>query len=289
MIMVTGAAGGLGGAVLARLRAVGAEVVAGSSRPDGVESPVRRVDFDDVDTMTVAMTGIRTLLLVSAGFAEDDVVMRRHRQAIDAAVATGVRHIVYTSLIGAGDQLSIATPHRYTEALFAAAPVDTTILRNGLYTELFAGEVIRAVHAGHLSVPWGTGRAYPVARDDLAAAAATVVREIDADRAAGAQVRHAGAVYELGGPRAVGGAELAELAARIAGRTVEYRPTALADARAELVGFGLLPYQVGHMLSTSSVIQAGLLESSASDLPGLLGDEPSDPADVIRLAAGSLG
>lgn len=45
----------------------------------------------------MGFTGVDTLVLVSAGTAEDDVVIRRHDNAIRAAEHDGVGHIVYTS------------------------------------------------------------------------------------------------------------------------------------------------------------------------------------------------
>ncbi|HCB56651.1 MAG TPA: NmrA family transcriptional regulator, partial [Arthrobacter bacterium] len=61
------------------------------------------LDFDDPGTLD--FTGVHTLVLVSAGTAEDDVVINRHENAITAAERDGVRHIVYTSLADDGDHL----------------------------------------------------------------------------------------------------------------------------------------------------------------------------------------
>jgi NAD(P)H dehydrogenase (quinone) len=116
MLLVTGTGGQLGSRTLAALRSRGAEVTGGSRTPgDGV----RRVDFDDPASLD--LRGVSTLVLVSAGYAEDDEVIARHGDVVDAARRDGVTHVVYTSVTGAGDHLAFALAHRATERLLAAS------------------------------------------------------------------------------------------------------------------------------------------------------------------------
>jgi NAD(P)H dehydrogenase (quinone) len=184
--------------------------------------------------------------------------------------------VVYTSLIGAGDHLSIAAAHRRTERLLAASPMDATILRNGLYAELFAAETQGALGSGELALAWGEGGLRPVVREDLAEVAATVAREVDAGEGA-----HAGRVYELDGTEYVDGESLAAALGEVAGEPIRYRDIELAAIREALPQFGLLPYQVAHTLSILSNIKGGLLDGPASDLPKLLGREPRSPIGVL--------
>jgi NAD(P)H dehydrogenase (quinone) len=101
MILVTGANGNLGSATLAAVHAHGAIATGGSRTPsDGM----RQLDFDDHAGIDLA--GVSTLVLISAGYAEDDHVIRRHAAVLDAAVRDGVRHVIYTSLTGVGDHLA---------------------------------------------------------------------------------------------------------------------------------------------------------------------------------------
>lgn len=274
MILVTGGSGALAEGIAKALRAEGVDPVIGTRDP-GTASH-RRVDFDAPETLPEAFTGVDTLVLISAGYAEDDVVYARHGAAIGAAERAGVRHVVYTSLIGAGDHLSIAAAHRRTERLLAASPLDATILRNGLYAELFAAEAQGALASGELALAWGEGGLRPVVREDLAEAAATVAREIDAGEGA-----HAGRVYELDGTEYVDGESLAAALGEIAGEPIIYRDVALAAVREALPHLGLLPYQVAHTLSILSNIKGGLLDGAASDLPKLLGREPRSPIGVL--------
>jgi uncharacterized protein YbjT (DUF2867 family) len=283
VILVTGASGALGGLVFERLTTVpGVDVVAGRHSPD---AGARRIDFDQASTLVDGFGGVDVLVFVSAGAAEDDVVLDRHGAAIQAAAAAGVRHVIYTSLVGAGDRLTIALSHRWTEIRLARALFDVTILRNGLYAEIPARIALAAAESaaatGVFRAPLGCGRMSVVAREDLADAAARVAVEVQRSLDVGERSPHAGRTYELDGVTAVGGREIATALAQALERPVRYEPGWLGDARAELARSGLEPCRVGHTMSMLSNVSAGLLESPTSELPELLGRPPTGVNDLI--------
>jgi NAD(P)H dehydrogenase (quinone) len=159
-------------------------VAAGGSRtPD---DGMRRLDFDD--RVNLDLAGVSTLVLISAGYAEDDQVVGRHSAVLDAAVRDGVRHVVYTSLTDSGDHLGFALAHRATERLVRASGLPWTILRNGLYAELFGGLLMWS--GNDVESAFGDGALAAVAREDLAEAAAIVAAD---------PARHSGRAYDLVG------------------------------------------------------------------------------------------
>ncbi|MGH3736108.1 MAG: NmrA family NAD(P)-binding protein [Micromonosporaceae bacterium] len=283
MILVTGTSGALGRLVHQRLGAGGTDVVAGTRTPR--HASAREIDFDRPHTLTSGFAGVDVLVFISAGYAEDDVVLARHGAVVDAATGAGVRHLIYTSLAGSADRLTIAVPHRWTEARLANAPYDVTILRNGLYAELAAGLATAAAESaaasGVFSAPWGDGRMSLVAREDLAEVAARVAAESATDLAAGRRSRHAGRTYELEGVTAISGADLAAILSDVHTTSVRYHPGSLGATRAELAANGLEPYQVGHTISMFSNLNAGQLKAAHSDLPALLDGPPRPAIDLI--------
>lgn len=292
MILVTGVSGGLGRLVLGGLAVrEGLDVVGGTRGGDGRSA--RRVDFDDPASLPGAFSGVDVLLVISAGYAEDDVVYARHGAVADAAATAGVRHVVYTSLASSGESMTIALPHRWTEDRLAAGPFTTTILRNGLYTEVPVGLATagagEAAATGVFAAPFGEGRVSVVAKQDLADAAVRVAAESQLDLAAGRPSRHADRVYELEGATAIGGADIAGVLAEALGRPVAYRAASLAETRAGLEGSGLEPYQVTHALSVFSNVIAGRAEARSSDLAGLLGEAPRPVLDAITAAVRAGG
>ncbi|TDC91802.1 NmrA family transcriptional regulator [Nonomuraea deserti] len=287
MILVTGVSGALAGAILGGLRAVDGLEAAGASS-SGHGAAVRHADFDRPETLDDAFAGVDVLVFVSAGYAEDDVVLARHGVVVRAAAGAGVKHVIYTSLAASGEHLTIALAHRWTEARLAGAPFDVTVLRNGLYAEIPAGLALAgaaaAAESGVFAAPLGQGRMPVVARDDLAAAAVRVAAEAWHDIATGAPRRHAGRTYELEGVAAVGGDDLAQVLAGVLGRPVEYRTVPLGDVRPLLAG--LEAYQAGHTLSTFSNVNAGLLEARHSDLPAFVQPRPVRDLIAAEVRAG---
>lgn len=277
MILTTGAAGALGRLVTARLTAAGTEVVAGSRTPEQLTAATtRHLDFDEPSTLRPGFAGVDVLVMISAGYAEDDVVTARYRAVVAAAEAAGVRQVVYTSLAGAADHLSICLPHRLAERLLAASSMDVTVLRNGLYAEVMEPFAAMTVAGGQFTAPMGDSGLAMVARADLAEVAATVALEADADPAN----PHRGRTYELVGTRALGGEDIAAALSHD-GRQVVYRPSGLADLREPLAAAGLRPFEIAHTISMFSNISAGFLSGTETDLTRLLPGEPRSAAAVL--------
>ncbi|WP_199549672.1 NAD(P)H-binding protein [Streptomyces sp. N35] len=271
MLLITGAAGALGRLVTSSpLLADRSDIVVGTRSPGPGQ---RRVDFDDPASLDSSFSGVHTLLMISAGAAEDDVVIARHAAVISAAERAGVRHLVYTSLSGDGDHLTYALAHRWTERRLRASSLEWTVLRNGLYAEFLAAVAAPGAD-GTIAAPLGDGRLAAVAREDLAEVAVRVALDASA---------HAGRTYELVGEVALGGAELA---AAVDG---SYEPATLGAARAAVSGAGpALPFPVPLLLSTYSAIRAGFLDGTGvpdGDLRHLLGRAPSPALEVYAKAA----
>ncbi|WP_422739099.1 hypothetical protein ACN263_07610 [Micromonospora sp. WMMD729] len=258
MIMVTGATGQLASLTLAELAERGTPALGGSRTPTGAQ---RHLDFDDPATLD--LTGVTTLVLVSAGYAEDDTVIARHRAVLDAACRDGVTHVTYTSLTSAGDHLGFALAHRVTEQMITTSGLAWTILRNGLYAELF-GALLAWTPDG-LESAFGNGALAAVARADLAAAAAVV---------ASAPAAHAGKVYDLvGTPITVG-----DIADRLG---VAHRTVELGEYRARLLGDAdLLPFQPPMLASIATGVRHGFLHATGPDLVSLLERPLTDPLAV---------
>ncbi|MFC0626727.1 NmrA family NAD(P)-binding protein [Kribbella deserti] len=266
MIMVTGANGQLASSTLQQLAERDAPAIGGSRSPAPGQ---RRLDFDDPATLD--FTGVSTLVLVSAGYAEDDQVIARHWAVRDAAVRDGVGHVIYTSLTQSGDHLGFALAHRVTEQLLKASGIPCTVLRNGLYAELF-GALLTWTPDG-LESAFGDGALCVVARQDLATAAAVV---------AGNPSDHAGKTYELVGEPVTARSVAGRLA--VAHRTIglgEYRARLLADDT-------LLPFQPPMLTSIASSVRHGLLSNTSPDLVQLLGRPLTDPLTFAADAAAAM-
>src|ERR1700687_667837 len=118
MILITGASGMVGRAVLEEVRKTKQAVKAmyrnaedAKKAPAGVASVL--ADFADGQSMRKALEGVETVFLVCSPIPQ---LVELESKAIDASKGSGVRHIVLNSALGAGDyNKSFPSWHRKVE------------------------------------------------------------------------------------------------------------------------------------------------------------------------------
>jgi NAD(P)H dehydrogenase (quinone) len=281
-IVVTGATGHLGKSIVEHLVARGvapADIVAGGRSTEKLQaladSGVRTavIDYTRPETLTEALTGADTLILVSS--SEVGQRVEQHRNAIDAAVAAGVTHLVYTSAPKADtSDLVLAPEHKATEELIRASGIPATILRNGWYTENYVGALQQADATGVLITSAGDGLVSSASRTDYAEAAAVVVAEDG----------HAGSVYELSGDVAWNQQQLAETFAEILGKPVELKSVSSQEHLAILKDAGLDDGTAGFVVALDANTRDGLLGETSGDLSRLIGHPTTPLIDGLRAA-----
>lgn len=225
MIAITGATGALGRQVADLLADRSPTlVVRDPSRAPDLGGEVRQAEYGDRAAAEAALTGVETLFLVSA--AESAVRRLEHRTMVEAAAAAGVRHLVYTSFVGAGPDatFTLGRDHGDTEQAIRDAAAQTgltfTFLRDNFYADVLPWF---ADASGIIRGPAGQGRLAAVARADVAGVAAAVLRAPEA---------HADVVYELTGPEALTMAEVAARAGAVLGRDLRYEEETVEEAHA---------------------------------------------------------
>jgi uncharacterized protein YbjT (DUF2867 family) len=274
MIVVTGAAGLLGGAVVERLLGKVPATEIGVSVRDPRKATaladrgvrVRRGDYDDAASLVHAFAGADQLLLVSAP-ATGETALRQHRTAIDAARRAGVRRVVYTSHMGANPASAFApmVDHAATEALLADSGLAFTALRNGFYAASGRMLLGRAVETGEVAAP-ADGPVSWTAHDDLADAAAIVLAD---------EGRFEGATPPLTGSAAVDLAGLAAVAAELTGRPITRTVVTDAQYRERLSPAAEL------LLGMFAASRAGEFAAVDPTLGELLGRPPLTVRDVL--------
>jgi uncharacterized protein YbjT (DUF2867 family) len=275
VIAVTGATGYVGGAtarLLAAHRGALRLVVRDPSRAPDLGAEVRRASsYGAGDEMRAALEGVDTLFLVPAEEAADRV--EQHRTAVDAAVAAGVRRIVYLSFVDArpGSTFTLGRDHWATEELVRASGAAFTFPRMNLYLDFMPRMVS---DDGVIAGPGGEGRLAAVARDDVAAVCAAV---LTADG-------HDGQSYDITGGEALTFAEIAAELSRLTGRPVRYKDETLAEARASRAAYGAPDWQVEAWISTYTSVAAGDLERVTDTVERFTDRKPLTLADVVPAA-----
>ena len=276
-IAVTGSTGRLGGRIARRLAAAGVPqrlLVRDPARapqlPGAVAVPA---SYGDAAAVEAGLAGVGTVLMVSASEAPDRVA--QHRTFVDAAVAAGVRHLVYVSFAGAAADatFTLARDHGATERHIADRGVPATFLRDSLYAD-FVPALVGA--DGVIRGPAGNGRVAVVAQDDIADAAAVVLQDPGT---------HAGRTYELTGPAPLTLTEVAATLTAVTGRRVTYVPETVEQAYASRAGTGAPDWQLDAWVSTYTAIADGSLAGVTADVPALTG-HPATPLEQVLRAVG---
>ncbi|WP_083362663.1 NAD(P)H-binding protein [Microterricola viridarii] len=272
-LVITGATGQLGTLVIDALleRGVPAANIVGTGRNEqrlaalgarGIRTAV--ADYSDGAALERAFAGAEAVLLISGSEVGQRVA--QHATVIDAAKTAGVARLVYTSAPHATTSALILAPeHKATEELIAASGIPATILRNGWYTENYAGALDQAA-SGEIVASVGDGLVASASRADYAEAAAIAL----------ADPSHVGQVYELSGDVAWTHAELAAVAAELLGHSVAYRSLTPEQHLAALEQAGLDAGTAGFVVALDGNIRDGLLAETNGELARLLG-RPTTP------------
>ncbi|MBF4599663.1 NAD(P)H-binding protein [Frigoribacterium sp. VKM Ac-1396] len=281
--IVTAASGQLGRLVVEVLLARGAapESVVATSRDvsklaDLAERGVRTAELDYArpDTVAAVIGAGDVVVLISSDAVGQRVA--QHTAVVDAAKAAGAARVVYTSAPKATTSALVLAPeHKATEEHLAASGVSATVLRNGWYTENYAGEVATARESGVVSASVGDGRVASASRRDYAEAAAVAALDDST----------AGRTFELSGDHAWNWDELAEAVAGITGTPVRYESLTPEQHAERLRGAGLDEGTVGFVVALDGNIRDGLLAETSGDLRALIGRPTTPLAEGLRAAS----
>ena len=275
-LAVTGATGAVGGRTARLLSDAGVPVrllvrdPAKATVLPGAE--VVQAAYGDRRTAE-ALRGVDTVLMVSG--EEDARRVELHRAFVQAAVEAGVRHIVYTSFVGAGDASGflLGRDHGATERIIRDTGLEFTFLRDNFYAELFP---TYADAEGVFRGPAGSGRVALVSRRDIAEVAALVLRQPSA---------HAGRAYDLTGPQALTLDEIADVLTEVTGRPHRFVDETMEEARASRASYGAPDWLVDAWISTYTAIRDGELEQVSDDIPRLLGRPATSFVEAVTSRA----
>ena len=273
-VAVTGSTGVVGGLVARHLADLGVSqrllVRTPARAPRLSRSTVYGFSYSDRVAATEALTGVDVLFMVSA--SESAERLDQHRAFVDSAVDAGVRHVVYTSFIGAAPDatFTLARDHHVTEEYVKASGLDWTFLRDNFYLDFMEALVgDDAVIRG----PAGDGCAAFVARADVARTAASIL--VDSSD-------HVGRTYHLTGPEALTLDAVAATLSRVSGRSVTFHEETVQEAYRSRSGYGAPDWQVDAWVSTYTAIAAGVMAEVSGDVEAITGVAPMSFEDYLQ-------
>ena len=281
MILITGATGQLGTAVIGNLlKKTSANQIAALVRDEskaadlkGSGVDIRVGSYDDAASLERAMRGVDKVLLI-AGTDEENRV-RQHQNVVDAAKQAGVTCLAYTGRT-LKDPATMANKlmlgHFQTEDVIKASGLAYTIFRNVLYMDAvpqFVGE--RVFDAG-INLPTGQGRVPFALRSEMGEAIANALLEGGCDNR----------TYNLTGSRSYSYGDVAATLTKLSGREVTYTPVETSAFEAQLKGRGLPDVMVARITGFLTDIKNGQEDDVSSELETMLGRKPATLEEGLK-------
>jgi uncharacterized protein YbjT (DUF2867 family) len=286
MILVTGAAGKTGRAVIKALTAKGARVRALVRKPEYADAllangaaEVSVGDFEDARALADACRNVQAVYHICPNVSRNELAYASGVAA--AARANGVKRFVYHSVLH--PQIE-AMPHHWekmrTEAMLRTAGFDLTVLQPTAYMQNILGAWSGIVADGVFRVPYPlSSRVSLVNLDDVAEAAAIVLT----------QSGHEGATYELVGTAPLDQTAVAAAIGRALGRDVRAEFETIAAWEARAVTGGLDDYERTTLVAMFRYYAAHVLIGNPNVLGWLLGRAPIGLSAFLgRHAAGLI-
>jgi uncharacterized protein YbjT (DUF2867 family) len=273
-ILVAGASGTIGSQVLSFLDPKTVEVRALTRSPETAGFPAGitavKGDLSDVDGFKAALQGVSTLFLLGPNVADESTQVLL---ALNAARDGGVKGVVYLSVFNANDYADL--PHFASKAaverMVEAFDLPVTLLRAAYFTQNDIRLKDALLTHGVYGMPiGGKGISMVDIRDIGEAAAKELMRREAAD---GPLPREA---YDLVGPDALTGDDLATLWSEVLGRPIAYGGNDLEVLEQNLKAFAPAWYAYDLKLMMRRYQQQGALASAdqIQRLERLLGHAP---------------
>ena len=269
MILITGAGGTVGSALVNALKGSGHPLRLAFHTPEkaaraaAAGHDVVTCDYHRHETLAPALDGVNALFLLSNGVvgqAEGEI------NVVEAASAAGVERLVKLSVWGAGEEaFALAALHRRVERAIEASGLAWTFLRPNNFMQSFLTYEAASIRAeGAFYLPAGEARVNHVDVRDIARVAMLALTEPG----------HAGKAYALSGPQAISYAEAAALLGAATGRPVRYVSVPDASMHAALMAGGAPAPYADCLIDLYQYFRTGGAAGVSSDVKAVTGRDP---------------
>jgi uncharacterized protein YbjT (DUF2867 family) len=280
MIVVTGATGNIGKALVEQLTSTGAKVRVVARDPAKASKSggeVVKGDLSDPKSLEAAFKGADELFLLAAAGPD---MAKQEKNAIEAAKKAGVKHVVLLSTAGAdaSSPVKLAQWHAASEQALKDSGLKWTILQPNYFIQNFFMQAGTIKGDGAFYAPLKQGKVAMVDVRDIAAVAAKALTSGG----------HEGKTYYLSGPAALGFDEVAAIFGKRLGKTVKYVDVPPADFKKSLVGAGVPEWFATDFVALYDAFSKGYGSAVSTSVKDVTGKPARDFDSFVAESAGAF-
>lgn len=281
-ILVTGASGDLGRKTLVHLlKRTPAENLAGLVRDPakakdladlGIE--LRQGDYMEPQSLLRAFDGIDKVMLTATHAFTDRKTA--HANVIDAAVAKGVKHLVYMPIIrktgSAFSMKEVTEEDIFTEQKLLSSGLAYTLAYHPPFMDVLGFYIGTNAHETGVRMPAGNGKFAAASRNDLAEAHAAILTGKG----------HENKTYSLTGDPAISFADCAGLLSKVHGKKVPYVVVSDEEFLESVRVKGIPDFVAVFALKWIQGMNDGEWADQTKDLENLIGHKPQTGFEYFR-------
>lgn len=254
---------------------------------------VCQANYDSVDEMVEAFTGGDRIYIISA-VTIGEIRVRQHKNVVDAAIKAGVKHITYTSFLGASDpayaHVYVTPDHTATEAYIRQKHEETGVaynfMQDNLYMEnyLTTSVMLALMSDNKWYTTAGEGKATFIPKDDVARVATALLLGKGEDNR----------TYKVCGSESIAQRDIVALISELSGRDIEYCPVSHEEFFAYLDSMHIprtatgdyslspVPWCGNDMVTNEGSIAEGLMDVKSDDVEILTGQKPLTARELAK-------
>lgn len=271
MILIIGATGVVGGEIAHQLTAAGHQARALVRNPNKAEGlkqigvEVVAGDAEDAASVEAALKDVGKVLVSTS--AEERLV-EVQKKLFDTIRSTGAPHTVKISAMGAATNapFRFGKVHGAADRALANSGIPNTILRPAYFMQNFFGAAPTIASHNTFYLPIGDGKVALVDVRDIAAVAVKVLTDGD----------HEGITYDITGPEALSGSEMAQTLSRALGKQINFVSADPEQFKKQVLSVGVSQWLADGLIEMYTFFAKGNAAKTTNAIQTIAGRAPNN-------------
>ena len=224
------------------------------------------IDADDIQSLTEAFKDVDDLFIIPTA---TDYKVSHARNYIRAAKQANVKFVLLLSMTGADDRNYLFADQfsDIEETLKRSGIENYCVLRSNFYMQnllLYKDQLKQ----GALPLPIHNGSFNPIDVDDIGKAAQKILSDCS---------QHKGKYYNLTGPKALNGQEMADICSKALGSNIKWQDIPRTEARSILEKMNVPQSETQGLIEFYDLVQKQeLRDQEKNDFKNITGEEPTN-------------